>query len=393
MATRSSKRTAHPAGAPFAFTETRSQAEITRTERCDAQLVVAKAIRPQEAVRIQTARSLSREVYRARSVATASIRAGKQFEFEPPEFIATASIHAGKQFEFELPEFIATASIHPRQGFEFKLPEVYRDGFDLHAESGSNSYCRRPFATASSHPREAVRIRTARDLSRRHRFARRKRFEFVLPKAFRDGIDSHAGTGALGMGWSTRRRASAFQGWKLLCCASDFAENGERFEVRCWIAIAPFTERQRAGSGDREAVVETINGQTVGDGAVFAGAAGVEGVFGFEACVLRDEARLGRDEGGVFGGAIGDVGLDEEGAAWDEHATELRQEVVRDDEPLGVALFPPRIGEVHEDGARTRGGETREGDARVFGEHARAATEAAFAHAVVDDGRPFAANF
>ena len=50
---------------------------------------------------------------------------------------------------------------------------------------------------------------------------------------------------------------------------------------------------------------------------MFAGAAGVEGVFGLEACVLGDEARLGGDEGGVFGGAAFDVGLDEEGAAGD----------------------------------------------------------------------------
>ena len=67
-----------------------------------------------------------------------------------------------------------------------------------------------------------------------------------------------------------------------------------------------------------------------------------------------------------------DVGLDEERAAGDEHATELRQELGRDDQALGVALFPPRVGEMHEYGAGAGFREAREGAASVFGEHARA---------------------
>lgn len=139
--------------------------------------------------------------------------------------------------------------------------------------------------------------------------------------------------------------------------------------------------------------MQAIDRQAVGDGAVFAGAAGVEGVFGFEAWVLGDEARFGGDEGGVFGGAAFDIGLDEEGAAGDEHAAQLGQEFGGDDEALGVALLPPRVGEVHEDGACAGVGEAGEGFAGVFREHAGAVSEAAFAHAVVDDGRPFTANF
>ena len=59
----------------------------------------------------------------------------------------------------------------------------------------------------------------------------------------------------------------------------------------------------------------------------------------------------------------------------------MGEEFVGDDEALGVALFPPRIGEVHEDRARARIGEAGEGFAGVFGEDTGAASEPAFAYA------------
>lgn len=82
----------------------------------------------------------------------------------------------------------------------------------------------------------------------------------------------------------------------------------------------------RVGQGrSSEAVVESIYGQPIGDRAVLARAARVEGVFGLEACMLGDEAWLGCDQRGVFGGAAFDVGLNEERAARDENAAKLRQ--------------------------------------------------------------------
>ena len=82
-------------------------------------------------------------------------------------------------------------------------------------------------------------------------------------------------------------------------CAGGCAENGARFEVRCWIATAPLSVRLGRerdvhvrvhvyGGKSGEAVVEAVDGQAVGDRAVFAGAAGVVGIFGFEAWVLGD---------------------------------------------------------------------------------------------------------
>ena len=125
---------------------------------------------------------------------------------------------------------------------------------------------------------------------------------------------------------------------------------------------------------------------------MLAGAAGVVGVLGLKAGVLRHEAGLGRDQGGVLGGAALDVGLDEEGTAGDEHAAQLGEQLGRHHEALRVALLPPRVGKVHEDGTRAGVGEARKSSAGVFREHAGAVRQAAFTHAIVDDGRPFATN-
>jgi len=139
--------------------------------------------------------------------------------------------------------------------------------------------------------------------------------------------------------------------------------------------------------------VQAVDGQAVRDCSMFAGAARVVGIFRFETGMLGDEAGLGRDQAGVFGGATFDVGLDEEGAAGDEHSTDLRQEVGRDDQAFGMALLPPRVGEMDEDGASAGVGKAWEGATGVFGEHTGAARKTAFTHAIVDDRRPFAAYF
>jgi hypothetical protein len=104
---------------------------------------------------------------------------------------------------------------------------------------------------------------------------------------------------------------------------------------------------------------------------------------------LRCLADLGR----VQRGALLDVGLDEQLAAGGEQPDHLAEQHVAHDEPLGVPLLPPRIGEMHEHGAHRPGGaEPRERDLRVLGENAPAAAEPGLAEALVDQVGPLQAH-
>ena len=143
----------------------------------------------------------------------------------------------------------------------------------------------------------------------------------------------------------------------------------------------------------REPKMQPIDGQAVGDGAVFAGTARVERIFCDKTGVLRHEPCFGRNQIGVLLCALGDVRLDEESPAGFEHAAHLRQQVRGDHQALGVLLLPPRVGEMHENGARAGRRKARKSRAGVFSQHAGAIPEAAFAQAIVDDGGPFSANF
>ena len=62
------------------------------------------------------------------------------------------------------------------------------------------------------------------------------------------------------------------------------------------------------------------------------------------------------------------------------------------DQPLLVALLPPRIREVHEHDVETRIGKTLDGLARILGEHASSRAKALLAKLLVDERRPLQAN-
>ena len=108
--------------------------------------------------------------------------------------------------------------------------------------------------------------------------------------------------------------------------------------------------------------------------------------IGREPCVEPDELL-------VCGGAIFDVGLNEELAAGLEKAGHLLEQCIAHHEALAMPLLPPRIGKVHEDAPIGRIG--REPDQRVrriFREDAGSRAQTGLGEARVDDGGPLATD-
>jgi hypothetical protein len=98
------------------------------------------------------------------------------------------------------------------------------------------------------------------------------------------------------------------------------------------------------------------------------------------------------DQGFVVVGSLGHVGLDEELPLGQEHAGELAQELRSEDQPLLMALLPPRIGKVQVSDRQGGAGKPQQCGLGVLGEHASAVRQATLGQTLVDDGRPFASN-
>lgn len=93
-------------------------------------------------------------------------------------------------------------------------------------------------------------------------------------------------------------------------------------------------------------------------------------------------------------GAFFDVGLYEKLPPVPKKARDFVERRRTDDEPLLMALFPPRVGKMEEHGGDlARRLESRQGQSDVIGEDAAPFGEAEPREALVDEGRPFATDF
>lgn len=119
---------------------------------------------------------------------------------------------------------------------------------------------------------------------------------------------------------------------------------------------------------------------------------GSERVFLGETRADRAEARFGAQEFSVGNRPFVDVRLDEQLTAGSQHPTNLGEEFARDDQPLVVALLPPRVREVDEDRARASVRKARQSRLGVLGQNSGAIAEPARAQALVHQSRPFASD-